>query len=438
MHREVFKSVLLGVLVLASVAMTFNILFYKSDFRNYNPNSTKQVAIAKAQKIPEVIRPNLMLERNKNGEFGQTSSSQIQKVYTLLRQCVFSDLSSDDSDNDNGSDSTHYKLVFPAPLTFDALSKVFQFDNDKSQSTNHVLVDRVDVFSSSNGQNVTAIFSSQDEKSKFYTTVDHLNINSLKALFADVDLRPYERTALKGKVVYLPQEKTAVDSEVSYYERLSLEKFIPIFFTDPDNVFAAKGKTEYTDSERQIERTNNIIQFVNPGITSTSEQKQDPIIGSFDWVNSVKLWTDDYIYQGVTLKNFRGNGTVSFRMTIGDYMVFNTEYPNWYLSMIELTWRSGELSNYKGTLLDLNPVDSQGSMTLDSGKDILNQLSQANVHVKSIEDLAIGYELKNPDTGSDQSIVATPDWFYKIGGRWYSVTDALLPAHGINGKEDPS
>ncbi|MCO7126073.1 two-component system activity regulator YycH [Sporolactobacillus shoreicorticis] len=438
MHREVFKSVLLGVLVLASVAMTFNILFYKSDFQNYNPNSTKQVAIAKEQKIPEVIRPNLMLERNKNGAFGQNGNRQIQKVYTLLRQCVFSEQSSSNSDKDD-SENTHYELVFPAPLTFDALSKVFQFDNSKSLSTNHMLVDRIDVFSSSNGRNVTAIFSSQNERNKFYTTVDHLNINSLKALYGDADLRPYERLTLKGKIVYLPQEKTKVDSEVSYYERLSLEKFIPILFTDPDNVFAAKGKTEYTDSERQMERTNNIIQFVNPGITSTSEQKQDPILGSFDWVNSVKLWTDDYIYQGISLKNYRGDGTVSFRMTIGDYMVFNTEtYPNWYLSMIELTWRSGELSNYKGTLFDLNPVDSQGSMTLDSGKEILDQLSQANVHVKSIEDLAIGYELKNPASGSDQSIVATPDWFYKIGGRWYSASDALMPAHGINGKEDPS
>lgn len=438
MHREVFKSLLLGALVLASVAMTFNILFYKSDFKNYNPNSTKKVAIAQARKIPEVIRPNLMLERNKNGEFGQISRIQIRKVYTLLRESVFSVQTKYNSGTDSGN-NTLYKLVFPAPLTFGALSKVFQFDTDKSLSENNILIDRVEIFRSTNGS-ITAVFYSPNEKSKLVTTVDHLNINNLRNLYTNANLKPYDRQTLKGKVVYLPQEKTTMHSEVSYYEQLSLEEFIPILFTtDPDNVFPTKGKTQYTDSERQMERTNNIVQFVNPGITSTVEERQDLIIGSFDWMNTYKLWTDDYIYQGTSLKNYRGDGAVTFRMTLGNYMVFNTEaYPNWYLSMIELTWKSGELSNYKGTLLDLNPVDSQGSIVLDSGKEILNRLSDAHVDVSAIEDLSIGYELKNPASSSDQSIVATPDWFYKMNGRWNSVTAKLSPSQLGNGKEDPS
>ncbi|MCL1632182.1 two-component system activity regulator YycH [Sporolactobacillus sp. CPB3-1] len=438
MHREWVKSVLLGVLVLASVAMTANILFYKSDFENYDPNSTKQVAIAETRKIPEIIRPNLMLEHNVNGEFGQTGNARLQKVYTLLRQSVFREQTG--SNVEKGKGSTHYKLIFPAPLTFETLSKVFQFDNAKSMRASHTLVDRIDVFTSSNGRNVTAVFLSADEKNKIYTTVDHLNINNLKALYADTKLQPYDRQPLKGKVVYLPHDKTTVNTEVSYFKEISLEEFIPILFTDPDNVFAARGKTEYTDSERQMERTNNVIQFVNPGIANTTEQRADPILTSLEWMNSVKLWTDDYIYQGISLKNSRGDGSVTFRMTLGNYMVFNTEaYPNWYLSMVELTWRSGELSNYKGTLLDLNLVDSQGSVTLEPGKTILDRLSRTRVKVKSVEDMAIGYELKNPTSVSDQSVVATPDWFYKIDGRWYSATNTLMINSDIGqGKEDQS
>ncbi|MCO7175242.1 YycH family regulatory protein [Sporolactobacillus kofuensis] len=441
MHREVFKSILLGALVLASVTMTFNILFYKSDFENYNPNSTKRVAIAQARNIPEVIRPNLMLEHNSNGEFGQNSTNQIQRVYTLLRQSIFRE-STNYTIGQGTNNNPHYTLVFPAPLTIDALSKVFSFDdNDKSLTRSKLLIDRVEVFSSPNGRNVNAVFYSPDERSKLYTTVDHLNMNNLKGLYVDTNLHPYDRQALNGKIVYLPDNKTYMYSEISYYQRLSLEEFIPILFTDPDNVFPSRGKTEYTDSERQMERTNNVIQFVNPGITSSSGQKQDPIIGSIEWMNNFKIWTDNYIYQGVSLKNSRGDGTATFRMTLGNYMVFNTEtYPNWYLSLIELSWKSGELSNYRGTLLDLNPVGGQGRIALDSGKEILDQLSSnTNVQVKKIEDLTIGYELKNPTSDSDQSISATPDWFYKIGGRWYSVTSALMNARGINsGKETPS
>ncbi|MDF2909900.1 MAG: hypothetical protein K0Q56_781 [Sporolactobacillus laevolacticus] len=433
MHREMFKSILLGALVLASVAMTSNILFYKSDFENYPTNSAKQVAIAQTRKLTDVIRPNLMLELNSNGEFGQNSNGRIQKVYSLLQQSVFNKLTTYNNKVSRG-DNPSYKLIFPAPLTRDALTKVFQFD-ENSSIPNEVLIDRIELFSSSNGQRITAIFSSPDEKDKLYATVDHMNMNNLKALFTGTKLYPYDRQPLKGKVVYLPDDKTKMHSEVSYYEKLKLEEFLPILFPDPENVFPTRGKTAYTDSARQLEQTNNVIQFVNPSIIRSTEQKQDPLIGSLVWMNSYKLWTDDYIYQGTALKNYRGDGTVTFRMTLGDYMVFNTEnYPNWYLSMIELTWRSGELSNYKGTLVNLNLVDNQGDIILDSGKDILNKLSQTSVPVKKIEDMAIGYELNNPQPNDDQSIVATPDWFYKIGGRWYSASRALLP----NEKEDPS
>ncbi|WP_084688937.1 YycH family regulatory protein [Sporolactobacillus inulinus] len=437
MQREIFKSILLGVLVLASVVMTSNILFYKSDFEKYKPNSTSQVAIAESRKFPQVIRPNLMLERNQNGRFGQNSNTDIQKVYSLLRQSVFSEITGSASSVED-ADTPHYTLVFPAPLTFDALGRVFQFDSSKSVSANHIPVDRIDIFGSTDKHNVIAVFSSPDEKNKFYTTVDHLNFETLQGLYAKAELRPYDRLSLRDKVAYLPQGKTTMHAEVTYFERVSLEEFIPILFPDPDNVFAVRGKTEYTDSGRQLERTNNIVQYVNPGIVSSTEQNKDPILVSFDWMNQIKLWTNDFIYQGASLKNYRGDGTVSFRMTLGDYMVFNTDYPNWYLSMIELSWKSGELNSYKGTLLELNPVDTQGTIMLSSARDVLDQLKQANVPVNQIEDLCIGYELKSPSSGSGQSIMAVPDWFYKIGDRWNSVTKELIPSQMNNGKEDPS
>ncbi|GAY75580.1 hypothetical protein NBRC111894_1134 [Sporolactobacillus inulinus] len=166
MQREIFKSILLGVLVLASVVMTSNILFYKSDFEKYKPNSTSQVAIAESRKFPQIIRPNLMLERNENGRFGQNSNTDIQKVYALLRQSVFSEITGSTSRLENAN-TPHYTLVFPAPLTFDALERVFQFDSSKSVTASHIPVDRIDVFGSADKHNVIAVFSSPDEKSKF-------------------------------------------------------------------------------------------------------------------------------------------------------------------------------------------------------------------------------------------------------------------------------
>ncbi|GGL57614.1 YycH family regulatory protein [Sporolactobacillus putidus] len=437
MNHEAFKTILLSALVLASVAMTWNIWFYKTDYENYKgpSESVKPVAIAQSQSIPDVVRPSLVLQHVNNETFGQTDNTLVMNVYSLFQKAAFTNVSpAGIKSAPRRTGSVSYELIFPAPLTLDALQRVFHFDRLDPSLTTYTLVDRVEVYASSDdGRVVTAVFRSEQGKDAFYATAGHLTMNDLKNAVEKTELQPYGKQQLKNKTVYLPLGTTSISSIMTYYEELPIDEFIPVLFNDPDNVFYTRGKTIYSDGTRQLEKTGSILQYVNPGISGSAQGVFDPIIHSIDFINNFSGWTNNYTYDGLISPGKGQPAGAEFRIQVGNYMAYNTEYyPNTYLPTMELTWRNGELNTMNRTLLNLNLIDAQVSVTLDSGTDTLQKLRQASIPVKNIEDLSIGYRLNTPQGGRDHSLNLTPDWFYKMDNRWYSVTDATLPQHSLN------
>lgn len=435
MNREVFKSLLLSVLVLSSIAMTWNILFYKSSFENYKSPSTgaKPAVIAESRSASSVVRPSIVLEHSSSGILGQTQTRFIQKTYKLLQRASFSNVVpiAYKSQVPERKGGTSYEILFPAPLMHDTLKKFFQFNEHGDLFPNDVLIDRVEIYPSANGR-LIALFSSQNGQNQFYANVLKLNFSALGDAFGKANTVAYERQQLKGKIVYLPTGKTKLRSVMFYYHLEKIDAFIPILFNDPEsNVFHSRGKLTYTDGTGQLEQTGNVLQYVNvnPGISNDSQQITDPIYHSYEQLNNYKEWTNDFSYAGLSLSAQRKSETVIFRMRIGDYLAFNTDYyPNPYLTQIELNWKNGQLSSFNRTLLDLNPIDQPGRTTLDSGKEVIQRLRTYSVPVNRIQDLVIGYQLSSPKSNNDYSLEAIPDWFYELNNHWYSVAKATTPS----------
>ncbi|MFT8361532.1 MAG: two-component system activity regulator YycH [Sporolactobacillus sp.] len=433
MNRELFKTILLLVLVLSSVAMTWNILFYRSDFESYKSPSgaAKTVAISEtgARSASSVVSPMLFLQHSQTGTFGQSQLNPIQEAYTLMQRATFNNLVpvAYRSQVPARANGPSYELIFPAPLMRDTLKKFFRFSERTTSIPSDVLIDRIEIYSAEKG-GMIALFSSQDGQNQFFATVSQLNMNALKHAFSPKNSTAYISQHLDGKIVYLPDQKTELPTVMFYYNLKKLDAFLPILFNDSEeNVFHTRGKALYTDGQSQLEQTGDVLQYVNvnPGISDT-QQLTDPIFHSYDLLNNFKEWTDDYRYAGVDLSKNRKTETVVFRMRIGNYMAFNTDYyPNPFLTQIQLTWKNGQLSNFNRTLLDLNPIDQPGSVTLDSGKLILQQLKLAGVPIHRIQDLTIGYQLESPKSSSDYSIAATPDWFYMLDNHWYAASDTI-------------
>ncbi|RYL94150.1 two-component system activity regulator YycH [Sporolactobacillus sp. Y61] len=432
MNRETFKSILLAILVLASVAMTWNIWFYKADFQKYQGPSTSAttVSIAEARRLTDVVRPSLALEHTGNEVMGKDRSSEITPVYNVYLSAEFSQVVPNARQKPplkkNGS--TSYEIIFPAPLTGDTLKKVFHFDQDEEEIPKHVMVDRVELYTPGSESGLMAVFRSENGRDQFTALVGKVDTRRLNTLFSKGENRTFSKFSFNRKITYLPDEETTIRPVVLYFEKTPAESFIPVLFTDPRNVVRSRDKNAYTDWASQLETTSTILQYVNPGISGGNEAISDPIVHSFDFINKYKAWTDDFMYDGLSISNEGKQNTVDFRILLGDYMLYNTEYyPNMYLTMMELTWKSQELYHFDRTLLTLTRIDAPGEVTLESGQDILDKLRRASVSIHNIQDMAIGYRVNNPKSESIHSLKAMPDWFYKIGGQWYSATETITP-----------
>ncbi|WP_010630817.1 YycH family regulatory protein [Sporolactobacillus vineae] len=429
MNREFFKSLLLGVLVVASIAMTWNIWFYKMDYKNYKgpSNSANSVAIAGSYKMNEVIRPTLVIAHAQNGTSGETASAQIREMYQAFQRVSFTNIvPSSKKSLSRKSGTVSYEIVFPSPLIQGTLNKLFHFHSGNGQIPQSAQIDRIEIYQAAGTGTLMASFRSGANQEQFSAKVSGTSLSRLSANYSEDRSSPYRLQRLKNYTAYLPAGYTKIRSQLMYFQKTPINAFIPILFTDPKNVFHDRGKTAFNDGTSQLEATNNIMQYVNTGITNNSSGLSDPIIHSYEFIDNFKAWTNNFIYDGYSDASDQQK-TVTFRMMFGDYMVFNTEYyPNPFLTTMELTWENQDLTSFNRTLLTFSRIDATNAVVLDPGNMVLQKLRQASVPVNQIEDMVIGYKVANPMSGNNTSLMASPDWFYKINGKWYSETSALL------------
>lgn len=428
MNREMIKSICLALLVLASLMMTWNILFYRGDYEKSPSGTVRPVAIAESRVIDEVVRPTLAVHNHGDDHFGVRDYGLVSKAYQLLQEATFSDVVPLYGDHDvparSGDDT--YELLFPSPLTQDTLRRIFTFGENEPPVSGKVMVDRVEIYISAEHR-IVAVFREPDGSARFYAAVNQLNLDTLADTMPDSAASRFGVFDLKSGQVYLPLEKTKLSGRINYYEELQIEDFIPMLFSNPDNV--VKTGEGYSDATSQLKDNGGILQFVNSAVdTDEGQTEEDPIQRGFQEVNQSKAWTDDFIYDHLNTASGYQEETVEFRMRLGNYMVYNTEYyPNPYLTTIELKWKSGELSTMNRTLINLNPIDEQGEFVLDSGDEVLKKLEDTHIAAKDIQGLAIGYHLDHPQEERGYSLIATPDWFYRQNDRWHSVTEAVMP-----------
>ncbi|WKB37432.1 two-component system activity regulator YycH [Terrilactibacillus sp. S3-3] len=150
---------------------------------------------------------------------------------------------------------------------------MLNINSDQVALQKNILMDRIEIYrANSKGKRLTAVFRTAKGTAVLYAAVSHLNLNDLHKAITNKELRPYSKQSLKNKLVYVPESSTSVKAVVAYYESIRFNEFIPILFNDPDNVFLSKGKTAYSDGSSQLEKTGNIMQYVNPGSDDNNTQ----------------------------------------------------------------------------------------------------------------------------------------------------------------------
>ncbi len=336
----------------------------------------------------------------------------------------------------NGTAS--YEIVFPAPLTTDALLKLFKLNTDNYKLKKSLLIDRIEIYYGSKDHKDVAVFRKKDGNPAFYTTVSNIKMDSLNKAINSGNLVNYQTRQMKDKKLYLPLDKTTVEQMVYLYSPLSFQSFAQVLF---DNVNkAVHSKDSYVALTQQLDKNGYTMQYVDvkPNAIGTTTEAEDPILHSYDFVNTHKGWTNEYIYDDYDQLATNLKNEVNFRMTIGEYPLYDVgSYPNQYLSSINIVWKGGKLYQLNRNLLKINRVTSSNAESLPSGSDALEAIfANRNLKATDIQDLRIGYEMNFKEDSNTISLI--PNWFYKYDNKWHSMSEFDKSNKSIEGGADGS
>jgi regulatory protein YycH of two-component signal transduction system YycFG len=421
-----------------SFVLTWNIWFFQTDFEGNSPNTNaiqNPVAIAESRDLDQVVKPYLTIMHKDGQLLGQNNSESVSKVYSLFEQGQFSNIIPVTSDkklpDHDGAPS--YEIVFPAPLTTDALMKLFTINTDNYKLKKNLLISRIEIYNSDQDQRDIAVFRQDNGNAAFYTSVTNIKLDSLNKAMNSGNLTTYEIRQLKDKAVFLPREKTSVKQMVYLYSELPFQSFAKVLFNNINK--AVHHSDSYSALTQQLEKNGYTIQYVDvkPNILGAAPELEDTLLHSFDFVNSHKGWTNDYIYDYLKLSSNNKHNEVNFRMMIDDYPLYSTEsYPNLYLPSINIVWKSGKLYQLNRNILKINRVTSSNANALESGSAALEEIfANRNLKASDIDDLKIGYEMNF--TENSNTIQLIPNWFYNQDGKWHSLSEFNKPKKSIEG-----
>ncbi|MFC4619674.1 YycH family regulatory protein [Camelliibacillus cellulosilyticus] len=434
MTREFGKSVLLALLVLLSLVLTWFIWTYQGDYESIDPNQSQDIPkIDMSYDLSEVIVPYLLIHKSPNAFNGSMQQSLVDNaIYKELLKAKWTiDVGTNNPPKQNGDS---YELLFSAPVTMDTINELFNFTQTKTRSHVDLLIDRLELYQDTSMNHSVLVFKDGDGDPRFYATSGNLAFKKVKSWVEKANLMPYYRVNFNNKRAYLPAQRQKIDGYVYSYQTVSMDRFKPIFFNDPDKVSYDKKKQVYSNESSLLESYNDILKYVNLSATSSDKaMPSDPIIQSYNFIESHQGWTDDYMYFGldknlVNGENGKADSTVTFRLSEGGLPVFNTNLGD--KATITMTWMNGQTSPQKVTRTLLNVADSSYQSNpedVPSAKEIVESLKAVNTPINRIENLVIGYRMEL-DTG--QHVVKYhPEWFLKKNGQWWSVSDYIKNAN---------
>lgn len=443
MNWEMFKSLLLTVLIALSLLLTWNLWNFHSEFQPLEDTDYVASSVSENGKasLNDVIRPLQAIFHEEHQDEGLNASKQLKEMfegvidakYTRVRQLQGHDIGGKPLQQLK----THsVELVFPHAISvslFDDMLKKQDDDNEKqaglSTLDQDLMFDRIAFYKTpSEPANMRMILRNGHD------AVASANVKGL----AYEDLHHYKKKStgtfvskdLADGPVYLP-EKGVDAKKIFYYtyQWIDVSKFKSALFRDPHDVL--RQGDYFTNGANSLKETDHVIKYVNPGSDSGAQGSPDNTDGdsivrdSFDYINGHSGWTDPYVlfdYEQPMVTDGRpGDGAVTFRLMVGEkqsYPVFSKffgNYPYRDAGTILLNWKDGSVHDYSRTLLDMpSSSDREAERQLPSGVGLLHKLKNVGgVKKGQIRDMRIGYDMVYPP--DPNTLVFTPKWFVLYG-----------------------
>lgn len=456
MSWEMFKSILLSVLIVLSLFLTWNLWNFHSQFKPLEKAGYVQSDVSKHGKVSlnDTVYPLLAIFHEGGAESpGLNAKTSMKAMLNKVTRASYNHVKQQNGKNKNKFRQQVKKdsvsLVFPhaisKPLFQDMLHKG---EKQKGQNSgldtldDDVMFDVISFHKTPAG--VLAIFQNGHD------TVATAKTNGLSY----GDLHDFKKKTTDSFVskdladgpIQLPAESVCV-KKISYssYQWLDIDKFKSVLFDHPHEVLHQDDY--YKNGAKSLKKKDHTIKFTNPRSAhdnDSSEGKDQTSIvqHSYKYVDGHAGWNDPYVlfdYNPTASDGRLDAKSVTFRLMIGkkqSYPVFasvegNSPYRD--AGTILLNWQGSEDADqphlYARTLLDLPESDLKGAKRkLASGVAVLQELKQAeDIKKGQIHDLRIGYKMDYPPDLN--TLVFTPKWYVLYGKqdheRWKSVNELI-------------
>ncbi|MFC3886323.1 YycH family regulatory protein [Bacillus songklensis] len=436
---ELFKSILLFLLVTISGILTWNLWTYQPAYNEIENTEYIQqdITISPKRELEDHIRPVKVLYHEEGQDYGSTSEEHITKWMTEMKKWSFYNFRNVSSSIPkqeflsfvHGKDSV--EIVYPDEIPIQTFELMFQV-NEKSLPS--IYFDHV-VLKPNKGQGVDAYFIDYDHRKIYESSIKNLTREDLERINQGVkkEYDSYFPYKIKGiRTLFLPEGEIEINRIQYYTRKIETEKFRDALFSDPSYVKKKSSLSYsgdfYTDGSRilGVDSSINVMDYVNPAISNNRTMDSHTLLKrSFSFVNDHGGWTDAYRFASWN----REEQEVVYRLYEDNYPVFNSQG----MTEVFQRWGNNEIIQYRRPIYFFIklPLDSY-PVKLPPGDEIIERIEeqQPEFNPSLLKDVVVGYELVQEDQES-KVVSLEPAWYYlynqqkwtkvekkPIGGKW--------------------
>jgi regulatory protein YycH of two-component signal transduction system YycFG len=428
MKYEQIKSIILTLLVVSSIFLTWNLWTYQPSLEPIEENNiTEDIVISAKKDIREIILPFKLFYHRNDKTFGTQRHHEIERIinqmstWNIYGVTDITRMLTDDEFKELVHGKDRVELIYPDVISFDVYKNILKFnDTDLPAET----FDRIVIETTAESSDfATVYFVSYSEQRVFEARIDNSALQTFEDNFVSKSLKHPEYFAYDptdSRRIYLPENSIDTNSYNYVTSPVSLDLFVNALFSEPNLVSHELTNIgdEYNDdtSLMRVYTNNKTFSFVN--IQEEAEEETNVtnlITQTSSFINDHGGWPQDAsTYQYFSVR--QPQRMVQYRMFMHDLPVFNESGKSEFSVVL------GKVNIYKYSrpyisLTSAIPSETS-SVTLPSGREVLDRLAEDNVNPEQIEDIILGFKLGNEAS----SIVSLePAWYYKFAGAWIRV-----------------
>lgn len=438
-NKEIFKSILLGILVITSIILTYKIWNFTPNHKTdqLEEDSVEEKAIGKRhdKQIENVVAPFQLIDKQGERVMGMPYDSSINlaplfnehtikktKYYKAHPSLVIPELSDQNLVLD---------FTFEMPVSM-YVSRVLGLE--EGEFPKHFNMDRLIIDYTAN-KNVTLYAVSKDKEKamRIDTTLDSAKIKSLKAEFED-DMTPYSEILTGKKVqdqatyLYATEKPKDLKTYRSVLKKISIDDLNSLLLGNTAIVHSSRrGYTTYNTTTGVAEYSHAVEMYKYKNLSESESKVTDMrtnIPATFNFINSQGGYTDEFRL----FNTDEQSGKLSYLMYAYNRPVFQKNG----LSLIDITWGEKGIFGYRRGLLKMNvSVDNGAAETeLPSAEEVSDKLSQnPKIDPSKISNMAVSYDMRvehSDDIDSQKNAKLIPKWFVKYDGEWLEYDDGRL------------